>query len=288
MMSIEANIKSLKIWKNDISIKPIEGGMTNQNFLVTDGSQKYFVRIGKNISEHLIFRENEISTSKAASLAGVAPKLVYTEEGMIVFEYIESRTYDSELVIKKIDKIIQVIKSIHEKIPNYLSGSPPFFWVFYVIKHYANFLKDNKSPYVNLLDEFMDKSYQMNKIASPYDIVFCHNDFLAANFIEDESKIWVVDWEYAGFNTPLFDLGGLASNNGFPYEQEIYLLENYFEKKMHDFFMTKYLAIKCASLLRETMWSMVSEITSTIDFDYKEYTNQNLLKFNDEFKKLKN
>ena len=59
----------------------------------------------------------------------------------------------------------------------------------------------------------------MNKLASPYDIVFCHNDFLAANFIENESQIWVVDWEYAGFNTPLFDLGGLVSNNEFTYEQ---------------------------------------------------------------------
>ena len=126
----------------------------------------------------------------------------------------------------------------------------------------------------------------MNKLASPYDIVFCHNDFLAANFIENESQIWVVDWEYAGFNTPLFDLGGLVSNNEFTYEQEIYLLENYYDQKINDEQISKYLAIKCASLLRETMWSMVSEITSKIDFDYKDYTHQNLSKFNEEFKKL--
>ena len=30
--------------------------------------------------------------------------------------------------------------------------------------------------------------------------------------------------------------------------------------------------MKCASLLREAMWSMVSEIYSTIDFDYAAYT----------------
>ena len=189
MRDIENSIKNLKIWKHQISLEIIKGGMTNQNFIVTDGSKEYFVRIGKNIAEHLIFRENEIATSNAAALAGVAPKLVYTEEGIIVFEYIESRTYDSELVIKKIDKIIKVIKNIHEKIPNYLSGSPPLFWVFYVIKHYANFLKYNKSPYLNLLDEFLNKSYQMNKIASPYDIVFCHNDFLAANLFYENSKL---------------------------------------------------------------------------------------------------
>jgi len=286
-MSIEANIKSLKIWKNDILIEPIDGGLTNQNFLVTDGEKKYFARIGKDIEEHLIFRTNEISASKAASLAGIAPKLIFTSDGIIIFEYIKSITYNSELVTQNLDKIIKLIKNIHDDIPNFISGDPPLFWVFHVVKNYVNFLKNNDSPYENLLNELVDKSSQLNKLASPYDIVFCHNDFLPANFIENDSKIWVVDWEYAGFNTPLFDLGGLASNNNFTDEQEIYLLENYNQKKVDDEYLAKYFAIKCASLLRETMWSMVSEITSKIDFDYKEYTNENLGKFNDEFNKLK-
>ena len=286
-MSIESNIKSLKIWKNDILIEPVDGGLTNQNFLVRDGEKKYFARIGKDIEEHLIFRTNEISASKAASLAGIAPKLIFAGEGIIIFEYIKSITFNSELVIQKIDKIIKLIKNIHDEIPNFISGDPPLFWVFHVVKNYVNFLKNNNSPYLNLLNELVDKSSQLNKLAAPYDIVFCHNDFLPANFIENKSKIWVVDWEYAGFNTPLFDLGGLASNNNFTYEQEIYLLENYNEKKVDDEYLAKYFAIKCASLLRETMWSMVSEITSKIDFDYKEYTNENLSKFNDEFNKLK-
>ena len=286
-MSIESNIKSLKIWKNDILIEPVDGGLTNQNFLVRDGEKKYFARIGKDIEEHLIFRTNEISASKAASLAGIAPKLIFAGEGIIIFEYIKSITFNSELVIQKIDKIIKLIKNIHDEIPNFISGDPPLFWVFHVVKNYVNFLKNNNSPYLNLLNELVDKSSQLNKLASPYDIVFCHNDFLPANFIENNSKIWVVDWEYAGFNTPLFDLGGLASNNNFTYEQEVYLLENYNEKKVDDEYLAKYFAIKCASLLRETMWSMVSEITSKIDFDYKEYTNENLSKFNDEFNKLK-
>ena len=281
------SVLSLPIWKNKVSIEVIKGGMTNQNFLVNDGPNQYFVRLGKDIPEHLIFRQNEISVSKAASLAGVSPIFVHSEEGITVFEYIQSTTYNADLIIKKLDKIIEVIKKIHTTIPQYLEGQPPLFWVFHVIQHYANFLKINNSSYSNLLEDFHKKSMHMNKLASPYDIVFCHNDFLAANFIENESQIWVVDWEYAGINTPLFDLGGLVSNNEFIYEQEIYLLENYYDKKIDDEQISKYLAIKCASLLRETMWSMVSEITSKIDFDYKDYTHQNLSKFNDEFKKLK-
>ena len=37
--------------------------------------------------------------------------------------------------------------------------------------------------------------------------------------------------------------------------------------------------MKCASLLRETLWSMVSELHSTLDFDYRAYTAENLRRF---------
>ena len=34
--------------------------------------------------------------------------------------------------------------------------------------------------------------------------------------------------------------------------------------------------MKCTSLMRETLWSMTSEIHSTLDFDYAAYTVENL------------
>ena len=37
-----------------------------------------------------------------------------------------------------------------------------------------------------------------------------------------------------------------------------------------------YRAMKAAAALRETMWSMVSELHSTLDFDFAAYTAANL------------
>ena len=107
-------------------------------------------------------------------------------------------------------------------------------------------------------------------------MVFGHNDLLPANFIDDGERLWLIDWDYAGFNSPLFDLGGLASNNGLSLAQEDWMLETYFERPVDDALRRRYQAMKCASLLRETMWSMVSEIHSDIDFDYAAYTAENL------------
>ena len=279
-------IQSIPIWKNNIEIKTIDGGLTNQNFLVQENSNKFVVRLGDDIPEHLVSRSNELIASKAASEANIGPKVIYSDKGILVLEYIESTTLTAKDVRDKIDLIIPVLKKIHLEIPKNIFGQSLIFWVFHVIRNYAKFLKDNKSSYTNLLPDLLSQSAKLEKNSSPYEIVFGHNDLLPGNFLDDGSRLWIIDWEYAGFNTPLFDLGGLASNCDFSQKEEIHLLENYFDKKIDDKLLLQYHSLKCASLLRETMWSMVAELISKIDFDYKNYTQENLSKFNQSYKNL--
>ena len=284
--NIENSIRSIPIWNENIKIQTIDGGLTNQNFLIEENNKKYVVRLGDDIPEHLISRSNELIVSKAASNAGISPKVVYHSEGILVLDYIECSTLSAEGVRKNIKSIIPLIKKIHHEIPKNLYGQSVIFWVFHVIRNYVKFLYDNKSSYSKILYGLISQSELLEKKSSPYEIVFGHNDLLPANFLDDGSRLWVIDWEYAGYNTPLFDLGGLSSNNDFSLEEETYLLENYFENKINDKLLLQYNSLKCASLLRETMWSMVSELTSKIDFNYANYTQENLLKFNQAYKSL--
>ena len=284
--NIEYMIKSIPIWKSNISINTLDGGMTNQNFLIEENNKKYVVRLGNDIPEHLVSRSNELIVSKAASAAGISPAVIYHDEGLLILEYIESKTLSTEDIKKNIKKIIPILKKIHYEIPKNLYGQSLIFWVFHVINNYAKFLKDKESRHTKILKNLLLQSNVLEKISSPYEIVFGHNDLLPANFLDDGTRLWVIDWEYAGFNSPLFDLGGLASNNNFSLNEEIFLIENYFEQKINDELLLKYNALKCSSLLRETMWSMVSEITSKINFDYKNYTEENLLKFDQSYKNL--
>ena len=285
-MEFENKIKSLPIWKNLENIEPLEGGITNLNFLVSDSGSKSVVRLGSDIPEHLVYRSNEIIVSEAAYQIGVSPKLIYNEPGVLVLEFIESKTLEPKTVRENLNKIVPIIRKIHDEIPNKLSGQPQIFWVFYVIKYYSNYLLNNKSSHISLIPSLLKKAEKLEKLSSPREIVFGHNDLLAANFLDDGSKIWVVDWEYGGFNDPLFDIGGLSSNNDLDENLESEVLEMYFKEKPSKDLIIKYNAMKTASLLRETMWSMVSEITSKIEFNYAEYTSDNLKKFEESFDKL--
>jgi len=285
-MEFENKIKSLPIWKNLENIEPLEGGITNLNFLVSDSGSKSVVRLGSDIPEHLVYRSNEIIVSEAAYQIGVSPKLIYNEPGVLVLEFIESKTLEPKTVRENLNKIVPIIRKIHDEIPNKLSGQPQIFWVFYVIKYYSNYLLNNNSSHISLIPSLLKKAEKLEKLSSPREIVFGHNDLLAANFLDDGYKIWVVDWEYGGFNDPLFDIGGLSSNNDLDENLENEVLEMYFKEKPSKDLIIKYNAMKTASLLRETMWSMVSEITSKIEFNYAEYTSDNLKKFEESFDKL--
>lgn len=285
-MSDEHNLKTISqmsLWKSsNIEINPILGGITNQNYIVTDQSSKYFVRIGADIPEHGVMRFNELAASRAAHEVGISPKVIHAETGIMVLEYIESKAL-SPMQIRSpefIPEIISLVQRCHQQIPKLFRGAPLVFWVFQVLRDYSHTLHEASSHWCDSLPALMSKAIKLEKDVGKIELVFGHNDLLCGNFINDGERLWLIDWDYAGFNSPLFDLGGLASNNNFSAEQELDLLKSYFGSSPNKRVMRKYSAMKCASLLRETMWSMVSEVHSSVDFDYQSYSKDNLELFN--------
>ncbi|OED41567.1 choline kinase [Chromatiales bacterium (ex Bugula neritina AB1)] len=289
----ERIIRTLPCWHTtELQIEPLEGGITNHNYLVTDGESRYVVRLGDDIPVHQIKRFNEIAAATAAHAAGLSPAIIHHETGVLVMDYIASKALTAEQVGERetLRQIVSLVKKCHTRLPDHLRGASVVFWVFHVIRDYAATLHEGKSSHTALLPGLLETAKMLQEAGGPFDIIFGHNDLLPANILDDGQRLWLIDWEYGGYNTPLFDLGGLASNNELDENLERFMLEEYFEAPVSDDLWVRYNAMKCASLLRETLWSMVSEIHSTIDFDYSIYTSENLARFNRslaEFKHLK-
>ncbi len=285
MQELIKKINSLLIWPGPIDCQPLSGGITNQNYLVTAPNGKFVVRLGDDIDEHQIKRFNELAASRAAHEAGLSPGVVHSEPGVLVLEYIASRTLEEHDIRdpEMLARIVPLVKKCHQEIPEFLRGPVLVFWVFHVVRDYCWTLKKGESNHLSKLNGLQEKSKKLENAAGPHDIVFGHNDLLCGNFLDDGNRLWLIDWDYAGFNSPLFDLGGLASNNGLSEAQEKWLLETYFDTPLTDQLWLRYQAMKCGSLLRETLWSMVSELHSKLDFDYAAYSVQNLEKFEQTF-----
>lgn len=279
-------LRKLSFWSGPIEATELSGGITNVNYLVRDGDRKYVARLGNDIPVHQVMRFNELAASRAAHAAGISPAVRHFEPGVLILDYVESRTLAAEDVQDQatLERIIPLVKACHRDIPRHLRGPVLTFWVFHVVRDYAATLRDGGSSHINQLPELLACADRLEQASSPIDLVFGHNDLLPANFLDDGTRLWLIDWDYAGFNSPLFDLGGLASNNQLSEAQENWLLETYFEQPVTAELLHRYSAMKCASLLRETMWSMVSEIHSDLDFDYATYTAENLAGFSASYK----
>jgi thiamine kinase-like enzyme len=261
--------------------RPLAGGITNHNFVVEDAGERFFVRIGDDIPIHGVMRFNELAASRAAAAAGVSPEVVHHEPGALVMRFVDGETLDEARVRERanLERIVPLIRRCHDEIPKHLRGPTLVFWVFQVIRDYAGTLRDGGSRMLDELPRLLEISATLEREVGPVQLVFGHNDLLPANFIDDGERMWLVDWDYAGFNSALFDLGGLASNNQLDAGQESWLLGEYFGAPPDADLVCRYRAMKCASLLREAMWSMVSEIHSSLDFDYIAYTDENLARF---------
>jgi len=277
----QARAAELSCWPGLVEPEPVPGGITNSNFLVESEGRRHFVRIGNDIPLHGIMRFNELAASRAAHTAGISPEVLHHEEGAMVLRFIDGRTLEPEDVgkPKTLSQIITLIKLCHQEIPKHFRGPALVFWVFQVVRDYAHTLQSVGGRFRSELPRFLEAAEVLEVAVGPISVVFGHNDLLASNFIDDGERLWLVDWDYAGFNSPLFDLGGLASNNELSVSQEEELLETYFEGPMSAELRRHYAAMKCASLLRESMWSMVSEHHSTLDYDYESYTELNLARF---------
>lgn len=278
--------RDLPIWQEPVTPEPLAGGITNVNFVVADAGKRYVVRIGDDILVHQVMRFNELAASRAAEAAGLSPAVVHHEPGVLVIDYIDSTPLDEAAVRDPamLERIVPLIRRCHREIPQHLRGPALMFWVFHVLRDYAAALREGSSAHAAKLPDLMVRADRLEAAVGRIDVVFGHNDLLPSNLLaqklpEGGERLWLIDWDYAGFNSPLFDLGGLASNNGLSEDQERWLLETYFETPLQEELWQRYQAMKCASLLRETMWSMISEIHSELDFDYAAYTAENLARF---------
>ena len=277
MTGVEDRIRALPLWSGVISIEPLKGGLSNESFLVADANGKHVVRLGKDFPFHHVFREREIMTARAASAAGFAPAVHYAVPGIMVTAFLGAKTYGADDVRKNRERIAALVRAFHTEMPKHVSGAGFMFWVFHVIRDYARTLQAGGSRMTPELPGYLSLADELEQAQTPLPVVFGHNDLLPANFLDDGRKLWLIDFEYAGFNTAMFDLAGAASNSGMTGEESDELLAAYFGHEPDEQLRRSHAAMQCASLLREAMWSMVSELhLSAPGADYVAYTAENL------------
>ncbi len=253
-------------------VAPLEGGITNRNWLVAVDGEHFVVRSpGDGTALLGIDRDHEHEAAVRAAALGVGPEVVAFVRDSLVTRFVEGavglddRDLGDEATL---NRVADVLRTVHDGPP--IAGT--FDW-HAVPRRYADTAQARGVVVPAAFDLAVARADEVQAAfaAAPDPPVAAHNDLLAANFLVDGSdKVWLIDWEYAGMNERFFDLGNFAVNNGLDDDDDEALLEAYFGELTHGR-IARLRLMKVMSDLREAMWGVVQQAVSTLDVDFEAY-----------------
>jgi len=258
----------------ELTFVPLSGGITNRNFLVTgaaDGA-KYVMRLAGNDTHLLgISREVEHAATVAAAGVGVGPEVLafVRPEGYLVTRFIEGRPIpEPEMrTPERLRAVGETLRRIHDG-----PAIPGLFVPFRIVEAYRALALSRGVPIPPEYDlaQTIARRIELAFLTAPVELRPCHNDLLNANFIDDGSRIRIVDWEYAGMGDPYFDLGNFSINHELEPDQDRVLLGAY-AGAVRPAELARITLMRVVSDFREAMWGVLQQGISTLDVDFVAY-----------------
>jgi thiamine kinase-like enzyme len=260
----------------EVALTPLSGGITNRNFLVTTpgATDRYVIRLAGNDTHLLgISREVEHAATVAAAGVGVGPEVTafIRPEGYLVTRFIEGAPVSDTAVHEPatLRRVAASLRSIHDG-----PAIPGIFVPLRVVEAYRALAIERgiRIPAEYELASAIGRRIELACLTAPLEPRPCHNDLLSANFIDDGTRIRIVDWEYAGMGDPFFDLGNFSVNHDLGPDEDALLLATYdaVGTPAPDR-LARLTLMRVVSDFREAIWGVLQQAISTLDVDFVAY-----------------
>jgi len=269
----EDAVDRVSLWRDkEVKVTSLSGGLTNENYLVEAGGQRYVIRIPGASTELLaIDRANELHNTRAAASTGIGPAVLehIPELDVMVLEFIPGPTMSAQTLQSE-----RMVRRMAESFTR-LHGAPRFlknFDMFRLIEEYLRIVEEHD---VRIPADYRERLPQLGDIERAVRVgalpsVSCHNDLLCENFIDDGHGLRIVDYELSGNNDPCFDLGNTAQEAGFDDGLRAVLCEAYFGR-LDPQQLARMNLFALMSDIGWTLWGAIQAKISTLDFDFTDY-----------------
>jgi thiamine kinase-like enzyme len=251
------------------TVTELPGGLTNRNFKIRTGNGTFVARVASGGGELLaIDRQNEYRNSVRAAAAGVgAPVIEYQPSvNVLVLRFLEGRTLTNADVAEpgRLARIARACRQLHAA--ERFDGD---FDMFEIQRRYRAAVAERGIKIPAGYDDLMGKFDAMaTAVAVRFEgTVPCNNDLLAANFIDDGEKIWLIDYEYSGNNDACFELGNIWGECQLPDEAVADLVAEYYGRPLRNK-IARAMLLGLAGKYGWTLWGAIQAAVSPIDFDF--------------------
>lgn len=232
------------------------GGMTNHTYHVSTEKGEYLLRIAGQSTEAIISRANERISNELACRLGIDAEMIYFgDDGIKIMKYLPDAVTMTPALLKQPDHIrraAHVLKTLH----SCGQDTGVHFDVIDMAQRYERFIE--KNHLVLFTDQAAIKQKMMDirsrvEMAGLIQLAPCHNDTWCENWLLCGERLYLVDWEYAGMNDPMWDLADLSLETEYDEDQDQLLLRAYFGRdaaphELQDFWANK--------LYQDYFWSL--------------------------------
>lgn len=265
----------------ELEIIELKGGITNKLYRVkASNGGDYVFRLFGEKTEMFVDRDIEMKAMQSLQPLKISPGVVVylPEKRVTVIEFIDAYTLKNDDFLKEglWEKIIRPIRIVHDSSINIAKVFDPIEEVMRFYKIFKdmnlNYPEFDIEGTINILVE-IDKTASVPRD----DFVLCHNDLLADNFmlINDSERpgehMYIIDWEYAGMNTPYYEIADMFQEILVSRDIELKLLEIYWGNRDMEKHVYMTDLFKPFPDIFWFLWSMIQLNTSKIKFDYYNY-----------------
>ena len=195
------------------------GGMSNYTYLIAIDEKKYTFRLPGKGAEYFTNRKKEIEMMKQIEPYDFLPTPIINDEktGYKVAPYIEGEPLD-EIDSKPLQLVVALLKKLHN-LPKFNCDYDPVKR----LERYEKLTSGLDPVYEALKDKWLEI---YDKILADIELVPCHGDSQASNFVAGKERLYLVDWEFSGNNDPIYDIACFGNDS---FEEALQLIEEYYD-----------------------------------------------------------
>ena len=249
-------------------------GLTNVNHLVEHGGERVVVRLpGAGTSEY-IDRVTEALAARSAAAADVNAEVLFFDDadGLMVTRYVDGATTMSAAAFRDHGAVARAgvaFRRLHDTAAPFSTD----FALFAMIDEYQSLLAAKGATLPDGYAETVTQAAAARRAlaARPAVLVPSHCDPLCENFLDTGERMYVIDYEYAANNDPMWDLGDLSVEGGFDADQDAVLLRAYFGGDPPPDQVARMVIYKALCDLLWTLWGVIQHVNANPAEDFWAY-----------------